>query len=149
MNSGFSIDCDTKIAILPCPTLHAYRAALFFSWPFLIISLIIINDFICVGPPPQPIVVISNHLVQLQSSNQHLSMKCIPDGKGVSYTWEKRYSTLPSRAQRVNTSNMIIVNLTPEDSGQYRCIISNSTGRIFSDYKSVTVKGKLHTVSLI
>jgi len=68
-------------------------------------------------------------------------MKCIPDSKGVNYTWEKRYSSLPSRAQGVNTSNMIIVNLKPEDSGKYRCIISNSTGKIYSEYASVVVKG--------
>jgi len=68
-------------------------------------------------------------------------MKCIPDTEGVNYTWEKRYSTLPSRAQGVNTSNMIIVNLKPEDSGEYRCIISNSTGRIFSDYELLSATG--------
>ena len=69
-------------------------------------------------------------------------MKCVPDTKGVKYTWEKRYSSLPSRAQGVNTSNMIIVNLKPEDSGEYRCIISNSTGKIFSKYESLSVEGK-------
>ena len=68
-------------------------------------------------------------------------MKCVPDTKGVNYIWEKRYSNLPSRAQGVNTSNMIIVNITLEDSGEYQCVISNSTGRIFSDYTSVSVKG--------
>ena len=99
------------------------------------------------GTSPDAIVVVCYPLFNLQSSNQKLSMKCTPNSKGVSYTWEKRYSTLPSRAQGVNTSNMIIVNLTPEDSGQYRCIISNSkSGRIFSDYKSVTVRGKLHNI---
>ena len=72
-------------------------------------------------------------------------MKCTPDTNGVYYTWEKRYSTLPSRAQGVNTSNMVIVNLKPEDSGEYRCIISNSSGKTFSKYESVVVKGnKMH-----
>ena len=91
--------------------------------------------------PPEAIVVVHYPLNNLQTSNQRLSMKCIPDTKGVNYTWEKRYSILPSRAQGVNTSNMIIVNLKPEDSGEYRCIINNSTGRIFSKYESVSVKG--------
>jgi len=69
-------------------------------------------------------------------------MKCIPDTKGVNYTWEKRYSPLPMRAEGVNTSNMVIVNLKPEDSGEYRCIINNSTGKIFSNYESLSIKGK-------
>ena len=85
--------------------------------------------------------MISNRVVQLLTNNQNLSMKCVPDTKGVNYSWEKRYSTLPSRAQGVNTSNMIIVNIKPEDSGEYRCIISNSTGRICSNYELVSVKG--------
>ena len=72
-------------------------------------------------------------------------MKCVPDTKGVGYTWEKRYSTLPSRARGVNTSNIIIVNITPEDSGEYRCIMNISTGRIFSSYESVSVKGTYKT----
>jgi len=86
-------------------------------------------------------VVTSNPLVHLQAINQQITMKCVPDTEGVNYTWEKRYSALPSRAQGVNTSNMIIVNLKPEDSGEYRCVISNSTGKIFSDYVSLSVKG--------
>ena len=92
-------------------------------------------------------IVISNNVVQLQTNNQELCMKCVPDTKGVNYTWEKRYSTLPSRAQGVNTSNMIIVNITLEDSGEYRCVISNSTGRLLSKYASVVVKGTKHISS--
>ena len=89
--------------------------------------------------------MISGNVVQLQTNNQELSMKCVPDTKGVGYTWEKRYSTLPSRARGVNTSNIIIVNITPEDSGEYRCIMNISTGRIFSSYESVSVKGTYKT----
>ena len=94
-----------------------------------------------IGPPPDAAVVILYPLINLQASNQQLSMKCVPDTKGVNYTWEKRFSVLPSRAQGVNTSNMIIVNLRPEDSGGYRCVISNSTGKIFSNFTLVSVQG--------
>jgi len=94
-----------------------------------------------VGPPALPTVVMSNPLIHLQTNDQQLTMKCVPDTEGVNYTWEKRYSTLPSRAQGVNTPTMIIVNLKPEDSGEYRCVITNSTGRIFSEYTSVVVRG--------
>ena len=85
--------------------------------------------------------MIPNPLIHLQTSDQQLSMKCAPDTNGVNYTWEKRYSSLPSRAQGANTSNMIIVNLKPEDSGEYRCTISNSTGKIYSEYALVVVAG--------
>ena len=110
---------------------------------------LLVHNFVNIGLHPNACVVISNPLIHLQTSNQTLSMKCIPDTKSVNYTWEKKCSTLPSRAQRVNTSNLIIVNIKPEDSGEYRCVISNSTGRLFSKYESVAVKGKSFKVQYI
>ena len=35
----------------------------------------------------------------------------------------------------------MIYNVTPEDAGDYRCVMGNHTGAIASDYKSVAVKG--------
>ena len=41
----------------------------------------------------------------------------------------------------INSSKLTIVKLKPEDAGEYRCIMSNSTGQIASNYSLVTVKG--------
>ena len=48
---------------------------------------------------------------------------------------------LPTRAQGVNSSHLMINNLRVDDAGKYRCIQSNLTGRIASDYGILTVKG--------
>ena len=43
---------------------------------------------------------------------------------------------------------MIIGNLIPEDSGNYQCIISNSTGKIVSDYSTLKVEGKCNLLNM-
>ena len=58
------------------------------------------------------------------------------------YKWIKKNEALPSRAQGVNTSQLTIVDLKPEDSGDYQCIMSNNTGAIRSNFSTVKVKGK-------
>ena len=39
------------------------------------------------------------------------------------------------------SSKLTITNLRPEDSGEYRCIISNATGNIASSYSELIVRG--------
>jgi len=70
-----------------------------------------------------------------------MSMRCIHGYHGLHYVWEKRNDNLPSRAQGVHSSTLTIIFLRPKDSGEYRCIVSNSTGRIASNYSSIIVKG--------
>ena len=69
-----------------------------------------------------------------------MSMRCIPDQHDLRYEWEKRNDDLPSRAQGVHSSTLTIINLKPKDSGEYRCVVSNSTGRIASEYLPVNIK---------
>ena len=68
-------------------------------------------------------------------------MKCFPEDSGIYYKWERQNGVLPSRAQGINSSHLVIINLKAEDAGTYRCIQSNSTGRISSMYKMLTVEG--------
>ena len=80
-------------------------------------------------------------MISLTVNNFNMSLKCIPDQHDLNYVWEKRNDNLPSRAQGVHSSTLTIFNLKPEDSGEYRCVVSNSSGRIASEYQPVTVKG--------
>ena len=81
----------------------------------------------------------------LNVSNFTLSMKCIPEVNSFNYTWEKKsYITgfdHTSQITGVNSPYLTIFNLKPEDSGDYRCIMSNSTGRCPSDYARLIVYG--------
>ena len=69
-------------------------------------------------------------------------MKCLPDKNNFKYKWVKKNDVLLLRAQGVNTSQLTIVNLTPEDSGDYQCVMSNSTGTISSNFSTVNIRGK-------
>jgi len=90
-----------------------------------------------------PMVKISNPLVLLNTSNFNLSMKCIPDSADHQYEWRRRIKALPTRAKGIFSSQMTIFNAQPKDSGKYRCIISNSTGKIVSAFSTLKVKGKI------
>ena len=94
-----------------------------------------------IGIPVKPTVNVSSP-VHLSISNFTLSMKCIPENNNFNYTWEKRIGDLSLQTTGVNSSCLTIFNLRPEDSGEYRCIMSNSTGRCASDYTELSVYGK-------
>ena len=49
---------------------------------------------------------------------------------------------LSSRTQGINSSQLTIINLKPEDSGDYQCIMSNTTGTISSNFSTVNIRGK-------
>ena len=92
--------------------------------------------------PPSPPVVITNPIVILTMNNYNLTMKCLSNMNNFNYKWIKKNDVLPSRAQGVYSSQLTIVNLKPEDSGDYQCVMSNSTGTISSKFSTINIRGK-------
>ena len=92
--------------------------------------------------PSSPLIVMTDPVVNLTVNNYNLTVKCLPDNDNFNYKWIKKNNILPSRAQGVYTSQLTIVNLKPEDSGDYQCVMSNSTGIISSSLFTVSVIGK-------
>ena len=98
----------------------------------------------CVGNPMKPVVVVQpGQLINLTVYNFNLSMQCGHYNKDFDYHWEKKDEQIHLTAQGINSHQLKVSNLTPNDSGEYRCAMSNSTGKIFSDYILMTVKGVL------
>ena len=81
-------------------------------------------------------------VVNLTINNYNLTMKCLPDNSKFNYKWIKKNEALPLRAQGANTSQLTIVNSKPEDSGDYQCVMANSTGTISSNFSTVDIIGK-------
>ena len=81
-------------------------------------------------------------VVNLTVNNYNLTMKCLSNMNNFTYKWIRKNDILPSRAQGVNSSQLTIVNLKPEDSGDYQCIMSNNTGTISSSFYTVNIRGK-------
>ena len=93
--------------------------------------------------PPSPPIVITNPVVNLTINNYNLTMKCLPNMNNFNYKWMKKNDVLPLRAQGVYSSQLTIVNLKPEDSGDYQCVMSNSTGIISSKFSTINIRGKI------
>ena len=74
-------------------------------------------------------------------NNYNITMKCVSIMRNLNYKWIKRNDVLPSRAQGVNTPQLTIVNLKPEDSGDYKYVVSNSTGTISSNFSTINIRG--------
>ena len=81
-------------------------------------------------------------VVNLSVNNYNLIIKCLPNSNNFNYKWIKKNDVLSSRAQGVNSSQLTIVNLKPKDSGDYQCVMSNSTGTISSNFFTVNIRGK-------
>ena len=100
---------------------------------------------ICLYILDQPTLPVAMTLpeINLTVNNYNLTMKCLANSiNDYNYKWIKKNDVLPSRAQGVSSSHLIIVNLRPEDSGDYQCVVSNSTGTISSNFSTLNVRGK-------
>ena len=87
-------------------------------------------------------VVVSVPVVSLTINNYNLTLKCLPNQKNYNYNWMRKNDVLPLRAKGTNTSELTIVNLRPEDSGDYRCTISNGIVTISSNFSAIKIKSK-------
>ena len=75
------------------------------------------------------------------------SLTCEADG-ATSYNWERQRGSIPSGAIGVNTNTLTIVNLQPEDAGNYRCVATNDNGNATSNYATIRINGNLLSCSL-
>ena len=93
------------------------------------------------GLPLKPVLVVPHgQLINLTVNDFNLSMQCGLYNKDFYYQWEKK-DQFHLRTLGVNSHQLIIHDVQPDDSGKYRCAMSNSTGKIFSDYLFITIKG--------
>lgn len=97
-----------------------------------------------IDPLNTPRVVVPSKII-LTRNNYNLTLWCtgMPN-KNFRYAWEKRNGTndRPLRImQGARLPNITINNLRPEDAGYYRCIASNSTGMIKSQFKRIIITG--------
>lgn len=92
--------------------------------------------------PPPPPVIMTMPVVRLTINDYTLTIKCLSNLINFNYKWIRKYNALPSRAQGTKTSQLTIVNLRPRDSGDYQCVMSNSTGKISSNFSTINITGK-------
>ncbi|XP_065894569.1 hemicentin-1-like [Dysidea avara] len=88
---------------------------------------------------PMVTVEMDNTTVNLLVKNYNLSMECLPPDTDLEYQWHKKNSSLPSSAVGGNTPYMTIYRLTPEDSGEYQCLLTNASGTIASEFVTLQI----------
>ena len=82
-----------------------------------------------------------NNTVNLLVRNYDLSMKCVPSDTDLQYKWNRKNEFLPASAVGANTSMLTIYSLTPEDAGDYQCIMSNISGVLASQFDTLKING--------
>ena len=78
--------------------------------------------------------------VYLVNDTTNLSLTCEADGAWF-YTWERQNGVIPFDSIGMNTKTLILINLRSEDTGNYRCVVSNDSEIRESDYANITING--------
>ena len=86
-------------------------------------------------------VKMDNNTINLLVRNYNLTMRCLPSDTDLKYKWNRKNTSLPTSAVGVNTSTMTIYRLTPEDAGDYQCVLSNISGVISSQFSALKING--------
>ena len=80
-------------------------------------------------------------VIQLYSNFTNHTLTCEAVGAS-SYNWERQNDVIPSDSTGMNTNTLTLINLQPEDAGNYRCVATNASGSSQSNYAVVTISSK-------
>ena len=57
------------------------------------------------------------------------------------YHWERQNGVIPFDSTGMNTNTLTLINLQPEDAGNYQCVATNASGSSESNYAHLTING--------
>jgi outer membrane protein assembly factor BamB len=91
-----------------------------------------LDDFTITGFPP----VITTHPVsQTVAKNSNVTFSVAAGGTALSYQWQKNNTNISGANSATLSLNSVVVS----DSGNYRCVVSNTAGSATSDNATLTV----------
>lgn len=83
-----------------------------------------------------------NQTLALVTNDESVTFRCIADGEGLLYSWQRQDLELPHSATGNTTNTLVISGVREEDSGNYRCTVRNRFGVVSSDYATLNVTGR-------
>ena len=89
-----------------------------------------------------------NMTINLVNDNTNVSLTCEADGAS-SYRWERQNDVILSDSTGVNTNTLTLINLQPEDAGNYQCVATNASGSSESNHANLIINGKYSTRDLL
>ena len=81
-----------------------------------------------------------NITINLRNHTTNVSLSCEADGAS-SYNWERQDGNTVSDSTGGNTNTLTLINLQPENAGNYRCVATNASGSSKSNYANLTIDG--------
>ena len=82
-----------------------------------------------------------NITINLVNDTTSVLLTCGAEGAS-SYNWERQNDVIPTDSTGGNTTTLTLINLQPEDAGNYRCVATNGSGNSSSNYANLTINGK-------
>ena len=90
--------------------------------------------------PPLIYVHPLDKTVEISNTSTDIVLTCM--AYGVShYQWLKDNDTIELNTTGNVTSNLLLTNISPSDSGRYQCVAENKYGRSYSDFAELIVEG--------
>lgn len=81
----------------------------------------------------------SNLIIKSYDESRNVTLTCMAN-EASSYYWEKENGDIPVDSIGVNTSNLTFIDVQPEDSGNYRCVVTNNCNvRAYSKYTAINI----------
>ena len=81
-----------------------------------------------------------NLTINLVNDYTNVSLTCKADGAS-SYNWERQNDVIPFDSTGVNSDTLTLINLQPEDAGNYRCVATNVNGSKMSEFATAIIHG--------
>ena len=78
-------------------------------------------------------------IIKSSDESVNLTLTCVAN-EASSYYWEIENGNIPLDTIGVNTSSVIFNDVQPEDSGNYRCVITNNCNiQSYSEYVTINI----------